>query len=196
MDRAARYRLLTGSIVPRPIAWIVTQDRAGRTNLAPFSCFNLMGYDPPVVAIGIQRRADGSCKDTYRNIVDTGSLTISLVSASDGRKMTATAAELPADADEAALAGVDLVPFDDGTPPAVANAPVSFGCSLHDRLAMNDAQAIVVARIHSAYCRPDIVCDTTAGYVDTMAMDLIGRMEGPGWYVRCTDRVSHPVPAI
>ena len=74
-----RYKLLTSTIVPRPIAWITTVSADGVRNAAPFSFFNAMGKDPPLLAIGIQGNDDGSLKDTARNIIETREFVVNLV---------------------------------------------------------------------------------------------------------------------
>ena len=74
-----RYKLLVSTVVPRPIAWVVTQDPQGRLNAAPFSFFNAFSQDPPMVIIGIGGRQPGDAKDTGRNIRETGEFVVNLV---------------------------------------------------------------------------------------------------------------------
>ena len=87
----ARYKLLTAAIVPRPIAWIVSRDARGTTNVAPFS-FNLMSGDPPLICVGIGVR-DGAPKDTARNIAERGEFTVNLVSSALASRMNVTAVD-------------------------------------------------------------------------------------------------------
>ena len=91
----ARYKLLTAAIVPRPIAWIVSRDARGATNVAPFSFFNLMSGDPPLICVGIGMR-DGAPKDTARNIAERGEFTVNLVSVRLAARMNVTAVDFPA----------------------------------------------------------------------------------------------------
>ena len=190
MTSPARYRLLTSSVVPRPIAWVTTVDAVGVVNVAPFSCFNLMGYDPPLVAIGVQSHPDGRRKDTYRNIEANGELVVNLVAESQAVAMEMTAGDVPSDVSEADVAGLSLAPSVHVAPPRIATAPVSLECRLVQFTAVNAAQAIVIAQVISATVVSEIVVEGARGHVDTAAMALLGRMEGPGWYARCTDRVQ------
>lgn len=190
MPLSVRYRLLSSSVVPRPIAWITTIDGDGVVNIAPFSCFNLMGYDPPLVAIGVQSHPDGRRKDTYRNIAANRELVVNLVPEREVAAMEVTAREAPPGTSEADVAGIALAPSLHVAPPRIAAAPVSLECRLFEFAAVNDAQAIVIAEVISATVLDPFVIDRARGDIDTPAMALLGRMEGPGWYARCTDRVT------
>jgi flavin reductase (DIM6/NTAB) family NADH-FMN oxidoreductase RutF len=192
LDGAQRYKLLTSTITPRPIAWVVTQDGSGHVNLAPFSCFNLMGYTPPVLAIGIQAREDGSVKDTLANVAATRELAVNLVTASDTETMVRTAANFPEGADEAAMAGVALLPSTHIAPPRIASAPVSFECRLFDLVEAGPQQAIVVAEILTMHIDDRCLIDADRCHVDTPALDLVARMHGPAWYLRCGDIFDQP----
>src|SRR5580704_8786192 len=89
------YRLLISCVTPRPIAWVTSQDREGRVNLAPFSFFNAFGANPPVVAFSPLNRRDGSKKDTLRNIEATGEFVLNAVVESVAEPMNRTSADLP-----------------------------------------------------------------------------------------------------
>ena len=104
-----RYKLLTAAIVPRPIAWIVSRGEQGATNVAPFSFFNLMSGDPPLICVGIGMR-DGAPKDTARNIAERGEFTVNLVSTRLAARMNVTAVDFPAGVDESQEAGLVLAP--------------------------------------------------------------------------------------
>jgi len=129
----ARYKLLTAAIVPRPIAWIVSRDAQGATNVAPFSFFNLISGDPPLVCVGIGVR-DGVPKDTARNIEERGEFSVNLVSADLAARMNVTAVDFPPDVDEAREAGLLLAPCERIRVPRVAQSPVAFECRLRQLL--------------------------------------------------------------
>ncbi len=99
-----RYKLLVSSIVPRPIAWVTTQTADGQRNAAPFSFFNAMSADPPLLILGIMRRPDGSYKDTARNIIETGEFVVNLVAEWDAEAMNLTGIDAPPEIDEIAIA--------------------------------------------------------------------------------------------
>ncbi len=195
-DGATRYRLLTSSVVPRPIAWVSTCDRDGVVNLAPFSCFNLMSYEPVLVAIGIQAQPDGRSKDTLANIEATGELVVNLVMSDHGEAMSSTAAGVPSDVDEAVLAGIETEPSRRVRPPRVAGAPGSLECRTYQIIRPGPTQAIVLAEVLALNLRDELVIDPVRGHVDTPALALLGRMEGPGWYTRCGDRLQIDPPLV
>src|SRR5690554_5643374 len=101
------YKLMTATVVPRPIAWVVSQDSAGLLNAAPFSFFGLMSGEPPVVAIGVGAR-DGEPKDTGRNLRQGADFVINLVSQDLLRQMNVTAIDFDSSVDELAEAGLEI----------------------------------------------------------------------------------------
>src|SRR5271169_3229669 len=96
-----RYKLLLSTVVPRPIAWIVSQDLNGQLNAAPFSFFNAFAGDPPVVGIGIGSHDHVQPKDTRRNIRDTGQFVVNLVSEEARERMNITAIDFESEVSEA-----------------------------------------------------------------------------------------------
>src|SRR5271157_87846 len=105
-----RYKLLISTVVPRPIAWIVSQDLNGQLNAAPFSFFNAFAGDPPVVGVGIGSHDPGRTKDTRRNIRDTRQFVVNLVSEETAQAMNVTAIEFDAGVNELAQAGLTTLP--------------------------------------------------------------------------------------
>src|SRR6478735_2788149 len=89
------YKLLTSTVTPRPIAWVTTISGDGCVNAAPFSFFNVMGHEPPTVAIGLMRRANGDLKDTSANIIENGEFVVNLVPESLMQQMNQTCADYP-----------------------------------------------------------------------------------------------------
>jgi flavin reductase (DIM6/NTAB) family NADH-FMN oxidoreductase RutF len=193
LDPAIAYKLIAATVVPRPIAWITTFDRQGRLNAAPYSFFNAMGSQPPVVAVGIQASPDKGLKDSARNIVETGEFVVNLVPESLIVEMNITAVEAPAGVDEAALAGVAVVPSTHVKPPRIALSPVSFECVNQASLATGPAQSLIVGRVLAVHIEDRFIKDAARGHVDTGAMGLLGRMHGSG-YVRLTDTFDHARP--
>lgn len=120
-----RYKLLVSLVVPRPIAFITTRDATGLVNAAPFSFFNVFSDDPPLVIIGIGRRADGSPKDTARNIEATGEFVVNLVDEATAEAMNVTAIDFPPDESEIGPASLTLADSVEVAPPRVAEAPAA-----------------------------------------------------------------------
>lgn len=189
-----RYKLITGVVVPRPIAWVTTLGADGGANLAPYSFFGVMGSDPPVVAFGPGDRADGTPKDTALNIGPGGEFTVNLVSAELAPLMNATATDFPQGMGEPETLGVALEPGRRVRVPRVAASPVSLEC--------REVQTVVIGRtrvllgeVLGLSLRADAL-DEARMDVNTAALDLVGRMGGRGSYTRTRetfklDRVSY-----
>ncbi len=181
-----RYRLLTSTIVPRPIAWVVTQDAAGRVNAAPFSFFNAFGEDPPVLCIGIGGLAGGGHKHTGANIRASGEFVVCLVSEPLMQAMHVTAIDFPPEVDELAEAGLTAAPSSHVAPPRIAESPVAFECVRHTLVEFGDDRTLVVGRVLAAHVRADAVLDAARCQIDSARLELVGRVYGPGGYVRAS----------
>ncbi|SSW66466.1 flavin reductase family protein [Achromobacter agilis] len=182
LEGPARYKLLTATIVPRPIAWIVSRDAHGATNVAPFSFFNVMSGDPPLICVGIGVRGNAP-KDTARNIAERGEFTVSLVSAPLAARMNVTAVDFPAGVDESLEAGLVLSPSRSISVPWVAQSPVAFECRVHELIRI-DRRTLVVAGVTAMHVRDELVADRDNLYLDGPGMDLLARLHNPGWYCR------------
>jgi len=123
-------RLVLGLVVPRPIAWVSTVSKEGIPNLAPFSFFNAVNDEPPVLMISISDREDGTPKDTVRNVLDTGEFVVNLVTEELLEKMLITGEDFPPEVDEMDRAGLTPEPSRFVSPPRVKESPVSFECRL------------------------------------------------------------------
>jgi len=191
-----RYKLLTSTIVPRPIAWVVSQDAEGRVNAAPYSFFNALVGDPPVVGIGIGGRrpedAPGSWKDSGANIRATGQFVVNLVSFDTREAMNVTAIEFPHDVEELKQAGLTAIPSTKVKPPRIAESPVALECERIEIVELAVDRAIVLGRVVAVHVRDDCVLDEKRCYIDTPKLDLIGRLHGGGWYGRQTDLYEIP----
>ncbi|HSW00476.1 MAG TPA: flavin reductase family protein [Sedimentisphaerales bacterium] len=126
------HDLLTGAIVPRPIAWVSTVNPAGEHNLAPFSFFTGVAWRPATIAVSIVNRKDGSEKDTLRNIRQTKEFVVNSVSVEQGPLMFRTAQTLPYGTDEAGICHVEMVPAELVGCRRVKDAKVAFECRLLD----------------------------------------------------------------
>jgi flavin reductase (DIM6/NTAB) family NADH-FMN oxidoreductase RutF len=182
---ADRYKLMSASITPRPIAWITTVSSDGVRNAAPYSFFNMMGSEPPLVAVGLMRRPDGSYKDSARNILDTGEFVVNLVSESDAPNMNLTCIDAPPDFDELDAANLSTEPSSLIAPPRIASAPVSMECRLYQSVEAG-LTTVVLGEVLRFHIHDDLV-DADRLHVDSLAMNLVARMHGAGWYTRCKD---------
>lgn len=180
-----RYKLMSAAITPRPIAWITTLSREGVRNAAPYSFFNMMSAEPPLVAIGLMRRPDGSYKDSAKNIIDTGEFAVNLVGEPDVERMNFTCIDGPPDFDELEHAGIVTAPSVTIGPPRIASAPVTMECRLFKSVDAGLSTVVLgeVLRFHI----DDAFIDPANLHVDTLAMNLVARMHGAGWYTRSSD---------
>lgn len=180
-----RYKLMSAAITPRPIAWLTTVSHDGVRNAAPYSFFNMMSADPPLVAIGLMRRPDGRYKDSAQNIIDTGEFVVNLVTETDAAAMNFTCIDAPLDFDEVAHGAIETIASAVIAPPRIASAPVSMECRLFQRTDAGQSTIILgeVLRFYIA----DSLIDPDRLHVDTLAMNLVARMHGAGWYSRSTD---------
>ena len=182
-------KLLNAVVVPRPIALTTTVDAAGRINAAPFSYFNAMGANPPVVALGV-----GRTKHTAANIAATGEFTVNLVPAELAEAMNITAIEFPEGEDELRQAGLTPAPAAEIRPPLIAECPVSLECRLIQAVDTGGT-FIQIGRVLHLHVRDDLY-DPARGHIATERMGLIGRMHGGGWYARTSDLFELPRIAL
>src|SRR5690625_1460420 len=183
------YRLLVNTVVPRPIALVTTVDEDGVTNAAPFSFFNIMGHDPPILVLGIERRAPGEYKDTLANLRHSGEFIVNLVSEQIAGPMNICAVNFPREVDELARAGLSSQPGERVRVPRILEAPASLECTVRQLIALGEDRSLVIGNIHAMHLR-DEFWDAERRYVRTAEMKLIARMHGRGWYTR-TSHLFH-----
>jgi flavin reductase (DIM6/NTAB) family NADH-FMN oxidoreductase RutF len=171
-----RYFFLISAVVPRPIAWVSTRARNGTTNLAPFSFFQAIGSDPPVVMISIAtEKSDGTTKDTLVNIRETGEFVVNLVSEAIAETMVRTSAELPHGESEIAAFGLTPIPAVAVGAPAVAEAKVCLECRLYHELPVGHAVAIFGEVLRAQVVEGLL---DARGTIDPMALRPLGRLGG------------------
>jgi len=196
IDAQTGYKLLTATVTPRPIAWVTSRSPEGIVNAAPFSFFNVMGYDPPVVALGLLRHRDERLKDTAANLLATGEFVVNLVPRALADAMNATCADYPPNVDELERAGIMTSAAARVAPPLIQGSPVALECVCQTNLLTGPEQLLVVGRVLAAHIRDDCVLDPVRGYVDTHKLDLIARMHGAGWYAHRPELFQMPRPAL
>src|SRR5690606_18806463 len=130
LSSSQAYKLLTGVVVPRPIAWISTRGSDGVVNVAPFSSYNYVADTPPMLAVNIGLHEDGCLKDTARNIRETGEFVVNVTTRAALDVMNASSARYAPDASEADNLGIELLPSKVVGPPRVASSPVQMECRL------------------------------------------------------------------
>ncbi len=175
LNNKDRYKLLTSTIIPRPIALISTVDEDGVLNAAPYSFFNAFSEDPPVCVIGIQRRPDLRPKDTARLIRDGGEFVVNMVDMSIAEGMNITAIDFDPEIDEFDLAGFTPVASTKIKPPRIGEAPVAFECRRTVTLQLSAERDLVVAEMLHMHVRDGLI-DPETLYLDREKYDVVGRL--------------------
>lgn len=195
-DLSARdaYKIMIGTIVPRPIAWVTTVSPDGVVNAAPYSFFNCLSADPPILALGVENKPDRSFKDTAYNIRMTECFTVNIVDRANVEAMAVTAAGVAPEIDELEMAGLTAVPGDRVVCPRIAEAPVAFECERYLGITVSSAREIILGRIVRAHIREDII-NPENFHSDHEKLDALGRMGGDG-YAGTSDYFDLPTPSV
>jgi flavin reductase (DIM6/NTAB) family NADH-FMN oxidoreductase RutF len=192
------YKLMTGIIVPRPVALVSTVDRHGVPNLAPFSFFSGVGSNPPSVLFCPVVRTPSTAaseaqpdlrKDTLRNVEETGEFVVNVVSEAIAGAANATAAEVPPEVDEFVLSGLTPLASELVRPARVAESPAQMECRLLQVIYTSrepGGGVIVLGEIVRFHIRRNLVKDFR---VDPAGLDAVGRMAGNTW-ARTRDRIE------
>jgi flavin reductase (DIM6/NTAB) family NADH-FMN oxidoreductase RutF len=170
------YKLVAGTIVPRPIGFISTMGRDGVANVAPFSFFNAVSHQPPIVLFSSHLRA-GREKDTLRNVRETGEFVVNIVSEAIAAQMSASADDHPQQTSEFSVTGLTPVPGDMVKAPLVAESPVNMECKLLQLLPLPDSEyTVVLGRVVRFHVARDIIGEE--GRIDSARLRAVGRMAG------------------
>jgi flavin reductase (DIM6/NTAB) family NADH-FMN oxidoreductase RutF len=182
------YKLLTGSILPRPIGWISSVDERGRPNLAPFSFFNVVCSNPPtVVFCPMTRGADGKTKDTLNNVRATGEFVVNIVSEELVEAMNLSSVEAPPDVNEFEFARVTAEPSVTVRPPRVRESRVHFECRVRQIVEISSQPgggSLVIGEVLHIHVEDGVLMG--GDKINLTALKPVGRLAGGG-YVRVTD---------
>lgn len=181
-DRA--YPILASLVCPRPIAWVTTLNDDGSVNAAPFSFFNLMGTEPPLVVFCPGDHDDGTPKDTARNAQTRGEFVLHLVDEPLAETMVRTSASHPYGKSEAEHEQLPTLPSSSLSTPRLADAPVALECRVHSIQRIGENR-LVLGLIEAVHVRDDLY-DPELRRIRTDLYHPVGRMAVPNWY--CTTR--------
>jgi flavin reductase (DIM6/NTAB) family NADH-FMN oxidoreductase RutF len=190
-DRA--YPILASLVCPRPIAWVTTLNPDGSVNVAPFSFFNLVGTEPPLLMFCPGDRDDGTPKDSARNARDRGEFVVNLVDDPLAEVMVRTSASLPPGESEAQRENLTLLPSSTLATPRLAAAPASFECKVHS-IQLIGENRIIFGLIQRTHVRDDLYDPETAR-IRAELYHPIGRMASPNWYCHTRDQFELVRPA-
>lgn len=213
LSTSERYRLVSGCITPRPIAWVSSISQEGRVNLAPFSFFNAMGCDPVVFVFSPLtevHEGEERLKDTLRNVRSpeeggTGEMVIHIVVESNLRPMAASAANLPHGESEVEFAGLTTAPSLKVRPPRIVESPLAFECKTLQVVRTNPGRAmsgnIVIAEAIHAWVEEGLTDEQFR--VDQQKLGTLGRAGGPNYvttrrlfsFGRGSDALTQELPA-
>ncbi len=172
------YKLLTGIVVPRPIAWITSVSNVRTTNLAPFSCFTFVSSNPPMVGVNIGPKESGQ-KDTAANIAQRGVYIVNIADDSMIGAVHSSSFEHPADVSEAELLGLATLPGEMVDCPRLRDVPVSMECRLSETARFGrGGTAFIVGEIVCFHIRDDL---HENGKIATARLRPICRIAGPNY---------------
>ena len=188
-DQRAVYRLLIGSVVPRPIGWASTVSADGVPNLAPFSFFTVVCVAPPMISLTIMRKPDGSEKHTLKNARATGEFCFNVVTRPVWQEMVDLANGFPEGDSEFAETGLTPIPGVRVKAPRVKEAPIHFECKLHQVLELGPKrQALVIGEVVYIHVDPAVM---TGDHIDMRKLDPVGRLNG-FFYATLGDILERP----
>jgi flavin reductase (DIM6/NTAB) family NADH-FMN oxidoreductase RutF len=181
------HNLLIGLVAPRPIALVTSIDEQGRLNAAPFSSYNYLCTDPPIIGMGVTNRpGEGFVpKDTARNIRRTGEFVVNVVTEDLMQKMNVCATDFPAEVNELEMAGFTTAPSEVVKVPRIAEAHAALECREFTTMEIGRSR-IILGRVVSAFVE-DRFIDPAGPYVRAEELHAIGRMNGLGAYVKTRD---------
>jgi flavin reductase (DIM6/NTAB) family NADH-FMN oxidoreductase RutF len=175
-DKRQIYRLLVGSVVPRPIGWASTLSSSGVANLAPFSFFTVVCVAPPMISLTIARNPDGSEKHTLKNVRDTGEFCFNVVTEPVWKEMVDSANAFPEGDSEFAETGLTPIPGVKVKAPRVKEVPIHFECKLERVIELGpNRHPLVIGEV--VYIHVDPAC-MTENYIDMKKLNPIGRLNG------------------
>lgn len=172
LDEQLIYKLLSGSVVPRPIAWLTTQNEGGLVNVAPFSFFNVASANPPLLSVAFTGE-----KDSYLNLRTTKEAVVHLINSDNVVLMNQTAAKLAANESEAEKFALDLEPSQIVNVPSLVKSRVRFETQLYQDISLGQEGHLVLLEVVSLSFTDDVI-DTEKFYIDIEALGPIARLAG------------------
>ena len=171
-----RYQLMAQTIIPRPIAWIVTENEDGILNIAPFSYFMGLSSEPPTMIVSIGHKSDASEKDTLRNLRRYKRCTICMIDESFLQQMHFSSKELEHTVSESELFDIKTEKVLDNFPPLVKGVPSAFFCELYQEIDLKGSKTIpLVVEIKSQYIDENIITDTEKITLDYEPLARVGK---------------------
>ncbi len=188
------HQILLTAVAPRPICFASTVDKDGNVNLSPYSFFNVFSSNPPIMIFSPARSGrDNSLKHTHQNVLEVPEVVINIVNHPMVEQMSLSSTAYDKGVNEFVKAGFTEVPSEKVKPPRVAEAPVSFECTVQEVIELAQtpgAGNLIMAKVELIHINESYL---TGGVLDTEKLDLVGRM-GANWYIRATKDALFEIP--
>lgn len=181
------YNLLIGLVAPRPIAWVTSINEEGRLNAAPFSAYNYLCIDPPIIGIGVTDRPTGGFipKDTARNIRRCGEFVVNVVTEDLIHQMNVCATDFPSECNEVEMAGLTTAPSQVVKVPRIEQAHAALECKEYTTMEIGRSR-IILGQVVAIFIEDKFV-DPEGPYVRAEELHAVGRMNGLGSYIKTRD---------
>lgn len=172
------YKLMTGVVVPRPIAWVSTLNAEGKINLAPFSAFTFVSHDPPMIAISVGMR-DGEIKDTARNILAREEFVVNVANLALLDAVHQSSRDYPPEVSEVDVLGLTVHPSRHIQTPRIAQAPAALECRLHQCLELGrEPSRLIIGEVLCFHVRDGLAVNNK---IATAELDPLSRLGGPNY---------------
>lgn len=186
------YFTMTQTVLPRPIAWVITENENKSYNLAPFSYFNAVCSDPPLIMFSVGLQDDGSLKDTLKNLIDRPQLVVHIASCEQLDDLNQSSATLPPGVSEVEQGNLNTIAMDDFPLPRLAESKIAFMCNIYQIQKIgNNQQSLVFAEIRNIYVDDDCISKTQSGrlVIDPQCIQPLSRL-GASQYSSFGDTLS------
>lgn len=174
------YHLMTQTVIPRPIAWVLTESDDENYNLAPFSYFTPVSSNPPLLMFSVGKKPTGEVKDTTRNVLEMGRMVVHIAHEDQANEVTQTAATLPHGESEVSASELSLVDFEGFEMPRVEGCPIAFGCKLYEVKEIGETpQSLIFAEIEQVYIDPKVIGERSDRLVvEALKVNPLSRLGG------------------
>ena len=187
-DAVEKYKLMAQTIIPRPIAWIVTEND-GIVNIAPFSYFTGLSSNPPTMIFSVGHKSDGTPKDTLYNLRKNKKCTVCMVKPDHLEMMHFSSKEMKADMSEAKAFDIPLKNIVEGYPPMIEGAPVAFVCDLYSEVDLGQSKTIpLIVKIKQQFINDAIIADKERMTIDFDPLARVGKS-----YALLSEEVDPPI---
>jgi flavin reductase (DIM6/NTAB) family NADH-FMN oxidoreductase RutF len=181
-SKQANYKLLIGSVLPRPIAFVSTLNEEGKVNAAPFSFFTVVSTEPPMISITCMRKPDGQMKDTARNIARQKEFVVHTVDRENVHLVNDTATDFPAEISEVDMVGLQLLPSTAIQTPRIMETKVQMECILNQMIPLGGSDFpnadLIIGEIVQFHIQDDLY---TQGRIDTQKLTPVARLAGSAY---------------